>query len=247
MRKKVLFVLVLISILYLNLASATIGDSCTSDSSCDSGEVCAANDTCTADNSDSGEVSIVTNDETAKINNAYDCLNKKIDEKKCSGLTLEQKIFSYLATAKCNKELIADSNSGECWPKSSCTIKETAQAALALSQRSSASKKAADWLISQNTTPSDLIWYLQIETSSASSCDIFYGGSTYLINIAEDKKISGSAGSCLSIAQDDYWLRISSSCYDKEFKVKCHDSGFLINLLFKNLRGARKFRKDYLI
>ena len=233
MRKRVLFVLILISILYLRLASATIGDVCTSDSSCDSGEVCAANNTCIIDSSNSGEVSISSDDETAKIDEAYDCLNKKIDEKKCSGLNLEQKIFSYLATAKCKKELISDSRSEECWPKSSCSIKETAQAALALSQRSSSSKKAAEWLISQNTTPSDLIWYLQIESTHASSCDISYGSSTYTINVAENKKISGSAGSCLAIAQDGYWLRISSSCYDKEFKVKCHDSNFLINLLFK--------------
>lgn len=233
MKKRVLFVLILISVLYLNFASATIGNACTSNSNCSSGEICASNKTCTIDNSNSGDISITTNDETAKINKAYSCLNKLIDEKKCGGLTLEQKIFSYLATAKCKNELTSDSSSNGCWPKSSCSIKETAQAALALSQRGSASKKSAEWLISQNTTPSDLIWYLQIETTHASSCDISYGASTYPINIAEDKKISGSAGSCLSIAQDGYWLKIISSCYDKEFKVKCHDSNFLINLLFK--------------
>ncbi|MEK9184981.1 MAG: hypothetical protein AAB866_02340 [Patescibacteria group bacterium] len=234
MKKSVLFALVLISILYLHTLSANVGDACTSNSNCSSGEVCAVNDTCTEDtSSDSSDVSISSDDETAKINKAYACLDEKIDEKKCSDLTLEQKIFSYLATARCKTELMSDSSNEECWPKSSCSIKDTAQAALALSQRSSASKKAGDWLISQNTTPSDLVWFLQIETTHASSCDISYESSTFSIRIDEDKKISGSAGSCLSIAQDGYWLRISSNCYDQEFKVKCHESDFLINLLFK--------------
>src|SRR3989344_4383549 len=126
MKKSVLFALVLILILYLHFLSASAGDACSSNSNCSSGEICAANDTCTKDTgSDSGDVSISTDDETARINKAYACLDEKIDEKKCSGLTLEQKIFAYLATSKCKSELIRDSSSDGCWPKNSCSIKET--------------------------------------------------------------------------------------------------------------------------
>ncbi|MFA4953485.1 MAG: hypothetical protein WC584_04645 [Candidatus Pacearchaeota archaeon] len=230
MKKSVLFALVLISILYLQVISADVGDACTSNSNCSSGEVCGTNSKCATA---TGDISTTSTDETAKINLAYDCLNKKIDEKKCSGLTLEQKIFSHLATGKCQAELMGDSSNNNCWPKTSCSIKETAQAILALSQRGSSPTTAANWLISQNTTPSDLVWYLQIETTHASTCDISYDSLSHQIRIDENKKISGSAGNCLAIAQDGYWLRITSTCYDEEFKVKCHESSFLINLLFK--------------
>ena len=37
-------------------------------------------------------------DDDCKVDNAYACLNEKIDDKTCSGLSPEEKIFSFLAT-----------------------------------------------------------------------------------------------------------------------------------------------------
>jgi hypothetical protein len=92
--------------------------------------------------------------------------------------------------------------------------------------------KAIDWLISQNTTPAEISWFLEIESLNAASCEISYSGSNYVVNVDEDKTLSNNAGSCLSLAQDDYWLRISPSCMDREFRVSC-DQDFLTTLLFQ--------------
>ncbi|MDP6704600.1 MAG: hypothetical protein QF775_03885, partial [archaeon] len=110
--------------------------------------------------------------------------------------------------------------------------KITAQAMLALDKAGYSTSKAKDWLLDQNNTPDDLYWYLEIESSKETICTIEYDSRDYIVNIGTDKKISSSAGGCLSLSSGDYWLRISPSCYDKEFKVSC-DESFLTTLLFK--------------
>jgi len=167
-------------------------------------------------------------DEDDKVEKAYDCLKDKIEDRECDDLSLEEQIFSLLAVGKCRSEVNDDSKSDECWPKSGCKIKTTAQAILALKGDS----KAEEWLISQNTTTSDLNWYLQIDSSEPTSCTIEYTGSSSTINIGEDKKINSAAGSCLPLSSGDYWFRILPSCYDEEFEISCNQ-GFYSNLLFK--------------
>ena len=182
-------------------------------------------------------VSALTNatQDQQKINNAYNCLENKT-QGKCSALSTEEKIFSLLAVNQCSSELqTASTNSGECWgPTSSsgCKVKTTAQAVLALENSGRDSTKAQNWLLNQNKTPAELSWYLEIEASSASTCKISYGGISSTVSIGEDKKISSNAGNCLVLAQDDYWLRVSPSCYDESFEISC-DQNFLTTLLFQ--------------
>ena len=102
-----------------------------------------------------------------KINKAYECLEGKVHNK-CSSLSSEERIFSLLAIEKCKSEVISDSKNDECWPKSNCKIKTTAQAILALDKINVDTSKAEDWLFSQNTTPLDIVWYLEIESTEAS-------------------------------------------------------------------------------
>lgn len=170
----------------------------------------------------------------SKIDKGYQCLTDKVKDK-CSSLSFEEQVFSLMALKlnECKDSLISNSQDSECWPKSKCTIKSTAQAVLALSELGTDTKKAEQWLLSQNTTPNDLIWYLQIESSDATTCKINYG-SQHTIKIGLDKKISGGAGSCFSLDSEGggYWLKISSSCYTKEFTISC-DKSFLTNLLYK--------------
>jgi hypothetical protein len=169
--------------------------------------------------------------EIEKVDDAYQCLEDRVDD--CSSLTSEEKIFSLLAINKCKTDVIEDSmNTKECWPSSDCEIKTTAQAILALDNSNSDTEKAEDWLLSQNRTPTELNWYLEIENPGEATCSISYSDSSYNIRIGENKKISNSAGSCLALAQDNYWLRISPSCYSEEFEVSC-DESFLTTLLFK--------------
>ncbi len=167
--------------------------------------------------------------EEEKIDKAYSCLEDKIEEN-CDSLTTEEKIFSLLAINKCKTELIEDSSNEECWPSGNCKLKTTSQAVLALDN--SNMDEAQQWILSQRKTPSELIWYLQIESGEQTTCKIDYEGFSTTIQIEEDKKISGDAGQCLSLAQDNYWLEISSFCYDKEISVSC-DKDFSTTLLFQ--------------
>ncbi|MEK6883546.1 MAG: hypothetical protein AABY22_28215, partial [Nanoarchaeota archaeon] len=168
-----------------------------------------------------------------KIDKAYQCLEDKVKDK-CSSLTLEEQIFTVLSIGKCSEELISNSkNNGECWPKSSCNVKSTAQAVLALDEAGKDTGKAEQWLFSQNRTPADLIWYLEIEVpDSASSCKISYSDRDYIIQINEDKTLSSGAGSCLDLAAGNYWLKVAPSCYSREFTISC-DKGFLTTLLYQ--------------
>jgi len=182
--------------------------------------------------SNGGDIGLDDSDDSrSKVEKAYDCLESRVDDK-CSS-SLEDNIFTLLAIKKCKSEVLDESNNDECWPKSGCRIKSTAQAILALDKAGTNTNEAEDWLISQNQTSSEMVWYLQIESSESVTCTITYSGSSYQINIGEDKKINSGAGTCLSLSEGRWWLRISPSCYDREFKVQCHDASFMTSLLFE--------------
>ncbi|MFW6282640.1 MAG: proline-rich domain-containing protein [Minisyncoccales bacterium] len=172
-------------------------------------------------------------DEDEKIDNAYDCLEEKVDAKTCSDMNTEEKIFALLSIGECEDELIEESNDRKCWPASRCNIKTTAQAVFAIDKRGSEDiEEAKEWLLSKEIFPSDLEWFLQIESSKKTKCTIEYKGASFKINIDEDKKIDSNAGSCLQLSQGDYWLKISGNCYDDAFTITC-DKDFLSNIFFK--------------
>ncbi len=178
--------------------------------------------------------SVSAANETGTIDSrAYACLESKVTTNGCSSLSTEEKIFSLLAIGKCKTELSADSSASQCWPSpsSSCKIKTTAQAILALKGVNADTTKPEAWLLSKITEFQDIDWFLQIDSSNATSCDVTYGGTSHPFSINGDKTIAGSAGSCLTI-YSDYWFQISSSCYDEEFKTSC-DKSFLTSLLYK--------------
>ena len=163
-----------------------------------------------------------------QVSKAYSCLSKQVAAKGCDKLSTQEMIFSKLAVGKCGKELSSSVSQNNCWPNSGCKIKDTAQAILALG----GSTDAESWLLSETLTPSNLIWYLQIETDGESSCEIDYASEQYFINIGDDRKIQGSSlGQCLSVSPGGYWLQVSPSCSGKEFQISC-DNDFLTNLLF---------------
>ena len=174
--------------------------------------------------------------ETAKVTNAYDCLEKKIEDK-CSSISYEEKIFSLLAVRKCRNELLEDSKDEECFPESGCKVKTTAQAILALDKVGTDTTKAEEWLLKQNKTPTDVIWYLQIDSPEQTICNIKYGSNEYSFFIQENKKIN-QGGGCFSLAQGGYWLEISPSCYDNEFEISC-DKQFITSLLFKKKDSSK--------
>ena len=48
-------------------------------------------------------------DESCKIKEALSCLNDKIDDKGCSSLSSEERVFSLLAVGECRTEVKSDS------------------------------------------------------------------------------------------------------------------------------------------
>jgi hypothetical protein len=161
---------------------------------------------------------------------AFSCLANSV-EGKCSELTFQERVFTVLTLGECKEELIADSNNEECWPKARCNVKDTALAIWALDERGENTEKAENWLFYQNTTSSDVSWFLEIDAAEETTCTISYSGIDYSIEINEDKTISSDAGSCLSKTSSGYWLEVSPACYTKKFETSC-DSDFLTTLLY---------------
>lgn len=161
---------------------------------------------------------------------AYSCLEEKVTDK-CSTLSTEEKIFSLLAIDRCKTELISDSLAEECWPDVGCKIKTTAQAILALNRVNTNTVAAENWLLTQTLISSDLNWFLQVEADGKTSCTATYSGSSYSFTVNEDKTITGGTTACFSV-YNNYWLKISSTCYDSEFKISCKNS-FITSLLYK--------------
>ncbi len=179
---------------------------------------------------------VLASNET-QITKAYTCLEEKIDD--CSSLSLKAQIFSMLAVGKCKSEIQDASKNDECWPKAECNVMATSQAILAFRGYS----KAEEWLLSQNSTTTDLTWYLQIEPEGASACTISYSSSDYNIGIGEDKKINSGAGNCLTLESSGYWLEVDSSCYEKEITISC-DENFITNLLFRKEGSSTIYVSD---
>jgi len=145
---------------------------------------------------------------------ATSCLTSKISANGCDSLSTEEKIFSLLAVGDCKSELQDDSDSNECWPDDGCSVKTTAQAILALKQTGTNTDAAEEWLLDQVVDYTAIDWFLQIESSNLTTCTVEYSDKEYTFALNEDKTLSGNAGSCLTI-YNDYWFRISSSCYDE--------------------------------
>jgi hypothetical protein len=175
------------------------------------------------------------NDTSVNYDLAYSCLEDTIDEIGCSALSPEELIFSYLATGKCATEFEQTASTGsECWPHWDCTLKATSLAIMAMDKNSLSSEEAENWLFSSRETPSNLIWYLQIDNKEETSCEVIEDGGNSIFTIEEDKSISGLSGTsnCLSISSNGYWLEVDSSCYETDFEISCQDSDFLTSLLF---------------
>jgi len=172
--------------------------------------------------------------ENAKIDKAYQCIKDKVD-KDCSKLTADEQAFALLSVGDyedCKNEFLKNSNNNECWPALSCKLKETSIALLALDNIGGDTNKIKSWLLNQTKLASDLVWYLEVDSDSASACSVKYDSRDNSFNILADKKINSGAGSCLSISENGYWLKISSTCLEKTYTVTC-DKDFTTTLLYR--------------
>jgi len=178
-------------------------------------------------------------EEQEKVNLAYNCLKEKIETVDCTRMSVEQSIFSLLSVGECSTRVLEESLDSKCWPKSNCDLKTTAQAILALEQIQEDTTIAEEWLMTQNMTPNNLDWFLEVDSLVATTCKTTYGTQAFNFEIMEDKKIQSIGGGttqCLSVSQNNYWIEIGETCYDKVFETTC-DEDFLTTLIFKKNNG----------
>jgi len=168
----------------------------------------------------------------SKIEKGFECLEEKVGDD-CSGAgTVQELALTILASPnnvfdECVDKLKAKESNNHYG-----NVLDTALAILALNHAGEDTDDAEQWLLSKNMSATDLTWYLQQDSNEAAQCKISYSGNDYTINVADNKKIDSSAGSCLSLAQSNFWLQVSQSCYDKEFAISC-DKKFIATLLYR--------------
>jgi len=223
---------------------AAEGDNCTAIDDCDTGEICE-DETCTIDTSpqatsDTSD-SVSSQQPTSKIEEGFKCLEEKATN--CETLTTQEVALTILATPDnifddCVAELESreeESNWGN--------IRDTALSILALKHAGKDTAPNEEWLLLQNQTPTELVWYLQEDSNVQTECHIGYATNDYTVTVAENKKIDRNAGSCLTRAQSNFWLQVSPDCYDEEFTVEC-DQNFIANLLYKNRQSQTIYVLD---
>ena len=188
-------------------------------------------------------VSAEENDtEAFKISKAYTCLENGINNKTTITLSLQESVFGVLALGnnvkavqKLDSENRSMTSNQTCWPRSACTIKETAQALLAYRVLGRDTKKIENWLLSKSGATTGLTWFLEIdvENHEAAVCHIKYSSTDYTLAIGSDMKLTSDLlGPCLSIVPSGYWLEIAPSCLDYSYEVSCNKD-FLTTLLYK--------------
>jgi hypothetical protein len=162
------------------------------------------------------------------------CLDKKVGS--CASRSIREKALVVLASAasgdsysNCAIDLQSDQKPNGGFG----SIEDTALAILALHHAGVDTTVAQDWLLKQETTPSEMTWFLQQNSDGAATCSVSYGGNDHEFLVGENKKISRNAGSCLSRSDSEYWFEIRSSCLEEEYTLAC-DQNFLASFLYKN-------------
>lgn len=169
-----------------------------------------------------------SNIDKTNIEKAFDCLVTNLGSD-CSGAkTVQQLSFSILAspniTSSCVDRLLEKKQSMGCFSDSStCGIKETAWAILALYHAGENVESSVSWLINQSKNSSDVEWFLQQDSDGDTKCKITYDDEDYLFDARENKKLeSSNLGPCFVLAQSDYWLRLSDNCLGVKFTLSCN-------------------------
>src|SRR3989344_3368045 len=174
-------------------------------------------------------------DDNCRIDNAYTCLEDKIDTRTCAKLGSDEKAFALIATGDCKSEVISDS-------KYKSDIRYTSLALLGGATKNG----TEEWLVSKNRTTDNLDWFLQIESSEESSCTVSTGNNNYNIKLNEDKTVTaiGSLGGCFSIPSgNNYWTKINQNCFDEEITVSC-DKSFLTSLIYQKQGSGTIYISD---
>ena len=238
--KKVGAFMILLLLFSIAPALSAEGDGCETDSNCSTNEICQDDEFIIETIEETTDTTTSQQDST-KTEDGFKCLEEKA--KDCSALSNQEIALTILATPDnifddCVDELKSRKKSNN-WGN----IKDTSLAILALKHAGEDTEPSEDWLIAQNKTPTDLIWYLQQDSNEETECHIGYNSDGHIINVGQNKKIDSNAGPCLTRAQSNFWLEVSPNCFDKEFLVECNKD-FIATLLYKNKQSSTIYILD---
>ena len=144
------------------------------------------------------------------VSKAYSCLESRVSNS--STLSFQEKLFSEIALGNKNglyDKLLQEKKSPEgCWPKAGCTLKDSAQATIALDRMGVNTDDVTTWMIGKNKSAQELTWYLEIDVAQQkrATCTLKYKTENRDVTVREDMKIEGEPGSCLAISPNGYWL-----------------------------------------
>lgn len=174
---------------------------------------------------------ILPSNDKERIELGFECLEKKAEN--CKDLSTQELALTILASPDkifddCVNELISRASANNFGD-----VRDTALAVLALEHAGKDTENYENWLLDQQKNPSELIWYLQQDSNEKVECSISYDSNSYAVVIGENKKINKNAGACLSRSQSNFWFKISPSCYDKKFQIRCNKD-FVSSFLYKN-------------
>ncbi len=167
--------------------------------------------------------------------NGYNCLKTNLGDNCGNTQNTELAAFNLLAMAydskvqsEC-KDLLKRKSNGDCWGLSdstSCNIKSTALAIIALKTINENVDDPVNWLLSKKQLKTGLTWFLEIDSNNKTECTI--NGKKITIN--ENKKISGTDPTGLVKTYNDNWFEIKD--ISKNYTISC-DNDFITTLLYK--------------
>ena len=185
-----------------------------------------------------------------EIDKAYTCLKFGLGDDCGNTASTEQNVFSLLAMAYDSStqsdcvDHLEGKKKDDCWGKTgsdSCNIKSTAQVILAFDHVGKNVDDYVDWLLSKRKLVDELDWFLEVDANTATSCKIkTNGGNEKTFSIAENKKFTSGSSSCLSRAEQNYYLKIDDDCLDNNFTISC-DQDFISTIWYRKQGESTMF------
>lgn len=182
-------------------------------------------------------------DESSQVDSAFSCLEDYVSTTGCDSFSLEEKIFAYWSMGECGDSLTDSVLEEGCFSEdgSSCDLKLTALAVIALEELGENATEYISWISEQTDTSSYMEWYLQIDSDEVASCELETSRGTYSFQInSNDKLTSSDSSSCFSIS-DDYWIEIFPNCYEEKINITCNET-FTSNLFFVSSSQINLFK-----
>ncbi len=182
------------------------------------------------------------------ISKAYQCLQNQIDAKDQNSISFQEATFGILAIGSNSKlvKVLEDKMKTENhWQESANPLKDTAQGMLAYNRINKNTDKIKNWILSKKQVATDLTWYLEIDIDNhrSASCTLSYGGEQQRqITVNDDMTLSGNPGSCLSVSQGGFWLKVNNNnnCLDNNYTISC-DQDFTTSTLYQRTSSSTIF------